>query len=63
MSMTVQSLKIIGENSLDLEQTQALKLGGCCLKNKMTDINVFQSCALESKINTGNLNLMPLMVF
>ena len=39
--MTVQSLKTIGESSLDLERTQALKLGGSHLKYKMADTNFF----------------------
>ena len=33
--MTVQSLKIIGQSNLDLEFTQALKIGGGDLGNKI----------------------------
>ena len=40
--MTVQSLKIIGQSNLDLEHTQALKMGGSHLGNKMMDINFFK---------------------
>ena len=43
--MTVQSLKRIGETSLDLEHTQALKLGIIHLKNKMVDtVFLFKIC-------------------
>ena len=41
ISMIVQSLKTIGENSVDLEHTQVLKLGGGHLANKMVDTIFF----------------------
>ena len=61
--MTVQSLKTIGESSLDLEHAQVLKLGGSHLKNKMAD-TIFCSKVVpfDPKINTGNLNLICLKV-
>ena len=39
--MTLHSLKTIGHRNLDLECTQALKMGGRHLGNKMADINFF----------------------
>ena len=41
--MTVQSWKTISQNSLDLERTQALKMGDSHLGNKMADIKKFFS--------------------
>ena len=43
--MTVQSLKTIGQSNLDLEHTQALKMCGGHLGNKMVDVKYFfKSC-------------------
>ena len=43
MGTFVQSLKTIGESNLDLEQTQALRMGGGYLGIKTTDIKqIFQ---------------------
>ena len=43
LSMTVQSLKTktIGKSSLNLEYTQALKMGGVHLGNKMANVTYF----------------------
>ena len=55
--MNVHSLKIISASSLDMEQIQALKLGGGHHKNKMADTNFFSKVVcLGPKINTGNLH-------
>ena len=44
--MTVQSLKTSGQSNLDLECTQALKMGRSYLRNKMVNIIFFfKSCS------------------
>ena len=40
-SITVQSLKTIGQSNLDIRHTQALKLDGGHLGNKMADVKFF----------------------
>ena len=62
--MTVESLKRISEISLDLVCTEALIMGGFHLKKKMMDTKLLCSnvVPLDFKINTGNLNLISLMV-
>ena len=48
---------------MDLECTQALKLGGSHLKDMMSDTYFLSKVVpLDPKINTGNLNLICLMV-
>ena len=43
ISMTAQSLKTIRQSNLNLERTQALKLGGSHLGNKIVEVKVFFS--------------------
>ena len=58
--MTVQSLKTIGQRNLDLECTQALKVGGSHLGNKMADVNFFlkKVVPLDPETNIENLKMI-----
>ena len=55
--MTVQSLKKIGQTNLDLECTQALKMGGKHLGNKMVDEKISEVVPPDLK-QTENLKMI-----
>ena len=61
--MTVQSLKTIDKSSLDLECTQALKMGGGHLGNQIAEVFLFffvyfaEVVPLDLETNTENLKM------
>ena len=61
--MTVQSLKTFIQSNLGLEHTQALKMGGGHLGNKMVDVKIFSEVVpLDSEMNTENLPISLILL-
>ena len=59
ISITVQSLKTIGQSTMDLEYTQVLKMGGSYLGNKMGYVKIFlKSSLLDPETKKEDLKMI-----